>query len=104
VQVVLPVLKEQVARCVHGATPGAVVLTQRAVVGLLRVCTRLLMYRSDVTEELVECIKVPRHLTFPRHALRVISRSSQLQCSHLLYAAFCRSVRALRVPRAELGV
>jgi hypothetical protein len=65
-QVVLPVLKEQVARCVHGATPGAVVLTQRAVVGLLRVCTRLLMYRSDVTEELVECIKV-RHSSLPFH-------------------------------------
>lgn len=57
-QVVLPVLKEQVVRCVRGATPGAVVLTQRAVVGLLRVCTRLLMYRSDVTDDLVDCIKV----------------------------------------------
>lgn len=58
-QVVLPVLKDQVARCVHGATPGVVVLTQRAVVGLMRVCARLLAYRPDVTDDLIDCIKVP---------------------------------------------
>lgn len=59
-QVLLPLLREQVAKVVRGTTPATAALTQRAVAGVLRLCTRLLMYRSDVTDELVDCLKVRR--------------------------------------------
>lgn len=59
----LPLLREQVSRVVRSTTPATVALTQRAVAGVLRLCTRLLMYRSDVTDELVDCLKARSHPT-----------------------------------------
>jgi golgi-specific brefeldin A-resistance guanine nucleotide exchange factor 1 len=58
IHVILPVLQTQIQRIVRATVPATAALTQRAVVGLLRVCTRLLMYRQDVTDQLVDCLKV----------------------------------------------
>ena len=57
-QVLLPMLRDQVGRVVCATSPSTAALTQRAVAGVLRLCSRLLVYQSDGTDELVDCLKV----------------------------------------------
>lgn len=58
ITLLLPLVTKQVRSVVEGTDEASVALTQRAVCGLLRICRRLLPYRHDVEEQLVESLKV----------------------------------------------
>jgi hypothetical protein len=58
ITLLLPLVTEQVRAVVEGTNDATVALTQRAVCGLLRICRRLLPYRQDFEEQLVESLKV----------------------------------------------